>query len=91
MVHRGNDAMSTKELLAEIQKLSIEEQQQILEALTDNVVEQGKTPGGPKSEAEFERVLPEKLVITEIPAGVDQEQGEDDSEPITVKGKPVVS
>jgi hypothetical protein len=41
------------------------------------------------SEAEFERMLLEKGIITDIPADINVEEEEDDFEPIPVKGKPV--
>lgn len=83
------DGMSKQELLAEIQKLPIEEQRQILEALTHDTSEGAGKAVGPMSEAEFERMLLEKGIITDIPADINVEEEEDDFEPIPVKGKPV--
>src|SRR5262249_43339006 len=84
-----DDGVSKQELLAEIQKLPIEERRQILEALADNAAEDAKKSGSPMSEAEFEQMLLERGIITEIPADVDRDEDEDDFEPIAVKGKPV--
>jgi hypothetical protein len=84
-----DDGMSKQELLAEIQKLPVEEQRQILEALAHDTSEGVGKAVGPVSEVEFERMLLARGIITDIPAGIDLEQEEDDFEPIAVKDKPV--
>jgi hypothetical protein len=51
MVSEKRSAMSTEELLIEIQKLPIEEQRQILEALSRNVAQGASSTREPTSEA----------------------------------------
>jgi hypothetical protein len=79
--------MSKQRLLDEIQKLPIEEQRQILDVLSANVAQHKDSTPQTTSEAEFEQMLLQKGIISEIPAGVDEE--EEDFEPVVVRGKPV--
>ena len=77
--------MSKHPLLVEIEKLPLKEQRQILEELNRTFADQPDSTA--PSEAEFERMLLAKGIITEIPAGVDQD--EEDFELIVVEGKPL--
>jgi len=79
--------MSKQELLAEIQKLPIEEQRQILDALSHNLAQHSNSTPQPMTEARFEQMLFEKGIIGQIPAGLDEE--EEDFEPVVVQGKPL--
>lgn len=74
-------------MLTEIQKLPIEEQRQILEALSRNIAPQVNPTPQPMSETQFEQMLLEKGIINQIPAGVDEE--EEDFEPLLIEGKPL--
>jgi hypothetical protein len=87
MVLEKRSAMSTQEVLIEIQKLPIEEQRQILEALSRNVAQDASSTQKPMSEAQFEQMLLEKGIINQIPAGVDEE--EEAFEPVLVEDTPL--
>jgi hypothetical protein len=80
--------MSKQELLAEIQKLPVEEQRQILDALGHWVAQHPSKSPAPISEAEFEWLLLAKGIISEIPDPA-VGQVEEEFEPIVVRGKPL--
>ncbi len=79
--------MSTQELLAEIQKLPLEKQRELLEALKHNV-EQPTAPRQPVNEDEVERILQAQGIIS-LPDATDYTDEEEDFEPIEVEGKPL--
>lgn len=81
--------MSTQELFAEIRKLPLAEQRQLLEALARNVGEQMQTLRQPISEDEVERILLAKGIISSIPNPADYTDEDDDFEPIEIEGKPL--
>ncbi|MGH9763282.1 MAG: hypothetical protein ACREDR_13495 [Blastocatellia bacterium] len=81
--------MSKQELLAEIQKLPVDEQRQLLQAISYNIAQGSNSTPEPMSETQLEHLLLEKGIILGIPASPDQEQSEDDFEPLLVDGKPV--
>jgi hypothetical protein len=80
--------MSAQELLAEIQKLPLEEQRRLLEALASNVERQTDT-AQPVSEDEVQRILLEKGIIGSIPDPSGYTDEDEDFEPIEVEGKPL--
>ena len=80
--------MSTQELLAEIRKLPLEEQQQLLADLSSDMTEQTPPPREPISEDEVERILLAKGIISSIPSRLPDEE-EEDYEPIEVEGQPL--
>ncbi len=80
--------MSTQELLAEIRKLPLEEQQQLLADLSSDMTEQTPPPREPISEDEVERRLLAKGIISSIPSRLPDEE-EEDYEPIEVEGQPL--
>ena len=78
--------MSARELLSEIQKLPIVEQEHLLQKLTRSLNEQ---PREPISEDEVQRILFEKGIIGNIPDPTAYTDEDDDFEPIEIKGKPL--
>ncbi len=78
--------MSTHELLAEIQKLPVEEQRRLLEALARSVNGQD-APCPSVTEDEFEQILLAKGIITSLPTGITDE--DDDFEPVEIEGEPL--
>lgn len=80
--------MSAQELLAEIQKLPLDEQRRLLEALASNVEQQTETRQ-PTSEDEVQRILLEKGIISSIPDLSAYTDEDDDFAPIEVEGKPL--
>ena len=79
--------MSAQELLAEIQKLSPEEQRSLLEALARDKSEESKLHQ-PLTEDEVEQILLAKGIISEIPPRMIDDE-EELFEPIEVPGKPL--
>ena len=78
--------MSARELLSEIQKLPIVEQEHLLQKLTRSLNEQ---PREPISEDEVQRILFEKGIIGNIPDSSAYTDEDEDFEPIEVVGKPL--
>lgn len=78
--------MSTHELLAEIQKLPVDEQRRLLETLAQSVGGQS-APRPSMSEDEFAQHLLSQGIITHLPTGITD--GDDDFEPIEVEGEPL--
>ena len=78
--------METQELLAEIQKLPLASQKQLLNSLARSV---NQTPESQAviSEDEVDRLLLAEGVISEIPPGLDDE--EEDFEPVEITGEPL--
>ncbi len=79
--------MTAKELIAEILRLTSSEQRQVLEAIQKGASESLPPTGQQVSEAEFERMLLDKGIISEIPSGVDDK--EEEFEPVEVTGSPL--
>jgi hypothetical protein len=84
-VLRGGKEMSANEILIAIRQLPIEEQEEVLKKLSQSIAE--STKEDTNREAEVERLLLAKGLLTKIPSGFDDEG--DDFEPIEVVGKPV--
>lgn len=80
--------MSTQELLAEIQKLPLEEQRRLLDVLAESVKQQPESRQ-PIGEDEVERILFEKGIIGHIPDASAYTDEDEDFEPIEVEGKPI--
>ena len=80
--------MSAQELLAEIQKLPVEEQRRLLEALSLGIRQQSIREQ-PANEDEVDRVLFEKGIIGEIPGATEYTDEDDDFEPVEIIGKPI--
>lgn len=81
--------MSTQELLAEIRKLPLEEQQRLLADLSSDMTEQTLPPREPISEDEVERILLAKGIISSIPDLSAYTDDDEDFEPIEVEGEPL--
>jgi len=79
--------MTPKELIAEIFKLPLAEQRQVLDALLKSSAELTSEVHQPISEEEFEQMLLAKGIISEIPPGAGDL--EEDFEPIEVMGQPL--
>lgn len=80
-------SITIKELIAEILKLTSAEQQQILEALQEGYPEIEHQTEQRLSEMEFEQMLLDKGIISEIPSGLDKD--EEDFDTIEVTGQPL--
>ena len=78
--------MTPQEILNEIYRLPLPEQEQIAESVLKNRVEDDSSK--PKvTEEEFLQYLLAKGVISEIPEGITDE--EDNFEPIEIEGEPL--
>lgn len=80
--------MGTQKILAEIQKLPLDEQRELLEALKQSVGQQ-MASHKPVGEDEVDRVLLEKGIIGNIPDLAIYSEEDEDFEPVEVTGKPV--
>lgn len=75
--------MTPQEIVKQVQMLPPQIQREVLETLTRAV-----KPSEPPTEAEIAQMLLAEGVISEIPEGWDQSDGEN-FEPIEIKGKPL--
>ncbi len=80
--------MSGSELMAEIQKLPIEEQKKLLDILSRQL-ERSEQPPQPVSESEVDRLLLEKGIISQLPDSTCYSDEDEAFEPIEVTGKPL--
>lgn len=78
--------MDTQEILAELQRLPLESQKQVLDSLARSL---GQKPESQPSvsEDEVDRLLLAEGVISDIPCGWDDE--EEDFEPVEIMGEPL--
>jgi hypothetical protein len=80
--------MNTQELIAEIQKLPLEEQKKLLEVLSRRISQKPESHQ-PISEDELDRLLLEKGIIGSIPDAANYTDEDEDFDPIEVAGKPL--
>lgn len=80
--------MSASELIAEIQKLPVEEQRKLLDILSRRL-EQPEEMRQSVSESEIDRLLLERGIISQIPDPACYSDEDEDFEPIEVTGKPL--
>ncbi len=78
--------MDTQQLIAEIQRLPLESQRQLLESLSRSI-QPAPEPSAAISEDEVDRWLLAEGVISEIPAGFDET--DEDFEPVEITGEPL--
>ena len=75
--------------MPEIQKLPLEEQRKILEALTKGLNKGSEQKAKPISEDQIESKLFEQGIIGNLPNLADYTDEDDDFEPIEIEGEPI--